>query len=163
MSGLPWISQIPILKYLFGQNQTERIQNEILFVLTPHIVRSLDVTEFNTRGRQHRNGERDRDTACTAAARDPGPGDARPRSAERATGNHNSGRIGSSGWQRSGSVPRYRPGAAQSVARRIGTTCPGIACSGIADATGARRLTAGRCRSRRAADGTDGRWAGDQL
>ncbi|MGA2963193.1 MAG: cohesin domain-containing protein [Candidatus Korobacteraceae bacterium] len=49
MSGLPWLSQIPILKYLFGQSQTERIQNEILFVLTPHIVRSLDVTEFNTR------------------------------------------------------------------------------------------------------------------
>jgi general secretion pathway protein D len=49
MSGLPWLSQIPIIKYLFGQSQTERIQNEILFVLTPHIVRSLDVTEFNTR------------------------------------------------------------------------------------------------------------------
>jgi len=49
MSGLPWLSQIPILKYLFGQSQTERIQNEILFVLTPHIVRSLDVTEYNTR------------------------------------------------------------------------------------------------------------------
>jgi general secretion pathway protein D len=49
MSGLPWLSQIPILKYLFGQSQTERIQNEILFVLTPHIVRSLEVTEFNTR------------------------------------------------------------------------------------------------------------------
>ena len=49
MSGLPWLSQIPVLKYLFGQSQTERIQNEILFVLTPHIVRSLDVTEFNTR------------------------------------------------------------------------------------------------------------------
>ena len=49
LSGLPWISQVPILKYLFGQTQTERIQNEILFVITPHIVRSLDVTEFNTR------------------------------------------------------------------------------------------------------------------
>jgi general secretion pathway protein D len=49
MSGLPWLSQIPILKYLFGQSQVERIQNEILFVLTPHIVRSLEVTEFNTR------------------------------------------------------------------------------------------------------------------
>ncbi len=49
MSGLPWLSQIPVLKYFFGQSQTERIQNEILFVLTPHIVRSLEVTEFNTR------------------------------------------------------------------------------------------------------------------
>jgi general secretion pathway protein D len=49
LSGLPWLSQIPIIKYLFGQTQTERIQNEILFVLTPHIVRGLDVTEFNTR------------------------------------------------------------------------------------------------------------------
>jgi general secretion pathway protein D len=49
MSGLPWISQVPVLKYLFGQSQTERIQNEILFVLTPHIVRGLEVTENNTR------------------------------------------------------------------------------------------------------------------
>ena len=48
-SGLPWLSQIPILKYLFGQNQTERIQNEIVFILTPHIVRRLDVTDYNTR------------------------------------------------------------------------------------------------------------------
>ncbi len=48
-SGLPWLSQIPILKYLFGTNQTERIQNEIVFILTPHIVRRLDVTDYNTR------------------------------------------------------------------------------------------------------------------
>jgi general secretion pathway protein D len=49
MSGMPWISQVPILKYIFGQSQTERIQSEILFMLTPHIVRSLDVTEYNSR------------------------------------------------------------------------------------------------------------------
>jgi general secretion pathway protein D len=48
-SGLPWITQVPILKYLFGQNQKERIENEIVFVLKPHIVRTLDVTEYNTR------------------------------------------------------------------------------------------------------------------
>jgi general secretion pathway protein D len=48
-SGLPWISQVPILKYLFGQSQKERIENEIVFVLKPHIVRKLDVSEYNTR------------------------------------------------------------------------------------------------------------------
>lgn len=49
MSGLPWVSQIPVLKYLFGRESKEIIDNEIVFALIPHIVRSQDVTELNTR------------------------------------------------------------------------------------------------------------------
>jgi len=49
MSGYPWISKIPILKYLFAQENKQRQENEIVFAITPHIVRSQDVTEDNLR------------------------------------------------------------------------------------------------------------------
>ncbi len=49
MTGLPLLSQIPILKYFFGQTQKERIQDEIVFIVMPHIVRSQDVRPNNTR------------------------------------------------------------------------------------------------------------------
>lgn len=49
MSGLPWISQIPILKYLFGQGQKTKTDNETVFVLLPHVVRRLDVEDLNIR------------------------------------------------------------------------------------------------------------------
>jgi general secretion pathway protein D len=49
MSGLPWLSQIPILKYLFGQGQKTKTDNETLFALVPHVVRRLDVDDLNIR------------------------------------------------------------------------------------------------------------------
>ena len=42
VSGIPGLSQIPILKYLFSQTQTDHSENEIVFVLIPHIVREPD-------------------------------------------------------------------------------------------------------------------------
>jgi len=47
LSGYPWLTKIPILKYLFGQDTKERQQNEIVFAITPHIIRSLEVTDDN--------------------------------------------------------------------------------------------------------------------
>ncbi len=49
MSGYPGFSSIPILKYLFSDQHTERSQNELVFVLTPHIVRVPEVTAANLR------------------------------------------------------------------------------------------------------------------
>ncbi len=49
MSGYPWISRLPILKYLFSQENKEHTENEIVFAVTPHIVRALEVTEENER------------------------------------------------------------------------------------------------------------------
>jgi general secretion pathway protein D len=49
LSGYPWLTKIPILKYLFGQEDKERQQNEIVFAITPHIVRSQEVTDENLR------------------------------------------------------------------------------------------------------------------
>ena len=47
VSGIPGLSQIPILKYLFSQTQTDHSENEIVFVLIPHIVREPDLDAAN--------------------------------------------------------------------------------------------------------------------
>ncbi|MBI2677270.1 MAG: type II and III secretion system protein [Candidatus Koribacter versatilis] len=49
LSGLPGLSQIPFFKYFFSSTKTERVENEIVFMLTPHIVRSQELTEMNLR------------------------------------------------------------------------------------------------------------------
>ncbi len=49
LSGYPWLSQVPILKYFFSQNTTERQDDETVFVLVPHIVRAQDVDVMNAR------------------------------------------------------------------------------------------------------------------
>src|SRR5512146_2022244 len=49
VAGLPGLAQIPILKYLFGNNSKEITDNEIVFVLVPHIVRQHDVSRQNER------------------------------------------------------------------------------------------------------------------
>ena len=47
LSGYPGLIKIPILKYLFGQETKERTQNEIVFAITPHIIRGGEVTDEN--------------------------------------------------------------------------------------------------------------------
>jgi len=49
LAGYPWLSRIPILKYLFAQEDKQRQENEIVFAITPHIVRAQDVTDDNLR------------------------------------------------------------------------------------------------------------------
>ena len=49
LSGYPGLSKIPILKYLFGQENKEMRENEIVFAITPHIVRGQDLDEQNLR------------------------------------------------------------------------------------------------------------------
>jgi general secretion pathway protein D len=49
LNGFPWISQVPILKYLFSSENTEHKENEIVFALVPHIVRSQELTRLNLR------------------------------------------------------------------------------------------------------------------
>jgi general secretion pathway protein D len=39
LSGIPGLANVPILKYLFSQTNVERRENEIVFVLVPHIIR----------------------------------------------------------------------------------------------------------------------------
>ena len=49
LSGIPGLAQIPILKYLFSQTTTEHRENEIVFVLVPHLVRTQDLSALNQR------------------------------------------------------------------------------------------------------------------
>jgi len=49
LSGYPWLGNLPILKYLFGQEKKERSQSEIVFAIIPHIVRAEEVTDENQR------------------------------------------------------------------------------------------------------------------
>jgi general secretion pathway protein D len=39
LTGIPGLANIPLLKYLFSQTNTEHRENEIVFVLVPHIIR----------------------------------------------------------------------------------------------------------------------------
>jgi len=48
-SGTPGLAEIPLLKYLFGTQNKEVQQDEIVFVLIPHIVRESLLTRLNTR------------------------------------------------------------------------------------------------------------------
>ncbi len=49
LSGYPGLMKIPVLKYLFGQEDKQRRENEIVFAITPHIVRAQDVSDDNLR------------------------------------------------------------------------------------------------------------------
>ncbi|HEU5334897.1 MAG TPA: cohesin domain-containing protein, partial [Terriglobales bacterium] len=49
LTGYPWLAQIPLLRYLFGQSNVDRRNSEIVFVLTPHIVRGQFITPMNER------------------------------------------------------------------------------------------------------------------
>ena len=49
LSGIPGLASIPLFKYLFAEENREVKDNEIVFVLIPHIVRAQDLTASNTR------------------------------------------------------------------------------------------------------------------
>jgi general secretion pathway protein D len=47
LSGIPGLASIPILKYLFSQSTADHAENEIVFVLVPHIIRGPEVSRGN--------------------------------------------------------------------------------------------------------------------
>jgi len=49
MSGIPGLAQLPFFKYLFGSEDNKRTDNEIVFILVPHILRGPDLSPFNQR------------------------------------------------------------------------------------------------------------------
>jgi general secretion pathway protein D len=48
INGFPGLARIPILRYLFSQENKTTSENEIVFALIPHIVRGQDINEINT-------------------------------------------------------------------------------------------------------------------
>jgi len=49
LNGTPGLSEIPFFKYFFASNSRETKENEIIFLLIPHIVRESVLTRLNTR------------------------------------------------------------------------------------------------------------------
>jgi general secretion pathway protein D len=47
LSGLPGLGQIPLLRYLFSSEHTEKHESEIVFALIPHIVRGQELSPLN--------------------------------------------------------------------------------------------------------------------
>ncbi|MGH9474927.1 MAG: cohesin domain-containing protein [Terriglobales bacterium] len=44
VQGLPFVSEVPVFKWLFSSTHDETVHSEILIVLTPHIVHRLNIT-----------------------------------------------------------------------------------------------------------------------
>jgi general secretion pathway protein D len=49
LNGTPGLAELPLLKYFFGSRKTEKQQDEIVFLLIPHIVRESLLTRLNMR------------------------------------------------------------------------------------------------------------------
>jgi general secretion pathway protein D len=49
ISGFPFLASIPFFRYFFSSEHTDKEHNEIVFVLTPHVVRSQELTALNLR------------------------------------------------------------------------------------------------------------------
>ena len=47
IGGTPYLGELPILKYLFSSTQHQVTDDEIIFMLTPHVVRATDISPLN--------------------------------------------------------------------------------------------------------------------
>ncbi len=133
-SGIPGLSSIPILKYLFGSKDKTIQDDEIVFLLVPHIVRSQELSPVNLRtidtgvgqAIELRHVSLEGPGANPVAGSGAAPGaSAGRRAAHRGHGSRpkrpGSGTGGAGAVARSRgseSGPRTRPGSPQFVARR---------------------------------------------
>jgi general secretion pathway protein D len=49
LDGIPGISDLPLVGHIFGRSRNQRDQTDVILMLTPHIVRILDLTEDDLR------------------------------------------------------------------------------------------------------------------
>ena len=96
ISGTPGLGELPLIKYLFSTQQKETTDDEIVFLMVPHVVRRLqitpeDVQEIDTGTANsvqvHTLAELEQDGATTAAADQPAASPAPPPAAAQAAGN----------------------------------------------------------------------------
>ena len=59
INGIPGLASIPFFRYFFSTENKQRQDNELVFMLIPHIVRAQDVFESNTRCNRRWHGECD--------------------------------------------------------------------------------------------------------
>ena len=48
-SGTPGLGDVPVLRYLFSTQQHELQHGEIVFLVTPHLVRRMKIDQLNLR------------------------------------------------------------------------------------------------------------------
>lgn len=48
-NGVPFLSRLPLLRYIFGQEDKEKHTNEVVFLLVPHIVRGRVLSALNVK------------------------------------------------------------------------------------------------------------------
>lgn len=48
-TGIPGLAELPLLRYVFGSQQNQTQDEEILFMITPHIIRGSDINPLNLR------------------------------------------------------------------------------------------------------------------
>lgn len=53
-TGIPYLSKIPFLGWMFGRTKTVKVGSEILMILTPHVVDSRNETDLLTEEFQHK-------------------------------------------------------------------------------------------------------------
>ena len=49
LQGIPGLAQIPFFRYLFSNENKQRQDNELVFMLVPHIVRAQEISPSNTK------------------------------------------------------------------------------------------------------------------
>jgi general secretion pathway protein D len=49
LSGIPGLAELPLFKYIFGSRSHEVIDDEIVFVIVPHVVRGQELSPINLR------------------------------------------------------------------------------------------------------------------
>jgi general secretion pathway protein D len=49
LSGIPGLAQIPFFRYFFSSENVQRVENEIVFAVTPRLIRSHEFSELNRR------------------------------------------------------------------------------------------------------------------
>ena len=113
LTGIPGLASIPILKYLFSQTNTDHSENEIVFVVIPHIVRGPEGSRGNV-------DVIDVGTANAISLRRSSPQPATPTPAAAP-----SGTVGAAAVP----VPQTAPGAVQSQA--VTPTMPGQAAAPV--------------------------------
>jgi len=84
-SGVPGLSQIPILRYVFGSHDKIIQNDEIVFLVVPHVVRSQELTPSNLRTIDTGNGQTVELRRVTSAAPVAQPPLATPPAASRPT------------------------------------------------------------------------------
>ncbi len=78
LSGTPGLSDLPLIKYLFSTNEWDDTDDEIVFLITPHVVRAQSLSPLNLRQidtgttndiqLRHVNNPEDQDSSMAAGA-----------------------------------------------------------------------------------------------